>query len=106
VSDVEEFADRLERVADRLRSLGESRLVRTGADSAPSPADQARSMSVSWASLLYGPGAEPVEVSAFGAGDQLVVIGRDLAARWRDGRLTPAQQAEAANALDALRRSI
>lgn len=103
MADADAFAEALERAADRLRSLGESRLDRTGSDGVPSPADQARRLAVVWARVLEGPEVVVVPVTAFGAGDQLVVIGRELAARWRAGEVSPEDQQAAVDGLAQLR---
>ncbi len=88
--DVREVATEVDRVADRLRSLGAPRLQRSWQPGRPSLADVAHDLSRHLAGLAeqaaaLGAGRAPAErelprLAPHAAGDQLAVLGHDLAA--------------------------
>ncbi len=102
---VDDFATTLDRVVDRLRTLGESRLLRHDGATGLSLSEQVHRLVVEWAHLVAGPEVpEPPRLAPLASGDQLAVLGRDVLEAWRAGRLDEASQRRAAEGLDAVRR--
>jgi hypothetical protein len=100
----DEAARQLDRLVDRLRSLGLARLERPHATAGRSPAQLVLATCTRWAEVVHGPeGPEVPELSAGAAGDQLAVIGGELVAAWRRGQLTHDEVEQVASDLAALR---
>jgi hypothetical protein len=100
----DEAAQAVERLVDRLRSLGLPRLERPADSAGRTPAEVVHATCAHWAVLVHGPhGPEVPELSATAAGDQLAVVGRELVGAWREGRLSGDASDQIARDLAALR---
>jgi hypothetical protein len=100
---VDEVARAVERLVDRLRTLGLARLERPG-PSGVSVAGLTHRTCVAWAGIVHGSHVPTVpELAPMAAGDQLAVIGRELVTAWRRGELTDAQKRQVMEDLVVLR---
>jgi hypothetical protein len=103
---VDDFAATLDLVVDRLRTLGESRLLRHDAATGLSLSEQVHRLVMDWATVVGGPDApEPPRLAALASGDQLAVLGREVADAWSGGRLDQAARDRVVAGLDAVRRA-
>lgn len=101
----EAFELMLERVVDRLRTLGESRLLRHDPATGLSLAEQVHRLAVEWAAHVHGQdGPVPPRLAPLASGDQLAVLGAEVLAAWREGRLDASRQEAIVAGLDAVRR--
>jgi hypothetical protein len=104
-SSADAFAATLDRVVDRLRTLGESRLLRHDAATGLSLSEQVHRVATEWATLTHGPDApEPPRLAPLASGDQLAVLGREVLEAWRSGRLDDAAQQRVLHGLESVRR--
>lgn len=105
--DLNDFLRTLERVVDRLRTLGESRLTRTTGASGDSIAQATLGVVRAWAVLVHGEGGPvPPALAPLASGDQLAVLGTEVGAAWRSGALSVDVQRQLADQLDHLRRLV
>lgn len=103
---VDDFAVTLDRVVDRLRTLGESRLLRHDTATGLSLSEQVHRLVVEWVHVVDGPQVpEPPRLAPLASGDQLAVLGREVLEAWRAGRLDDASQQRVAEGLDEVRRA-
>jgi hypothetical protein len=103
---VDDFAATLDLVVDRLRTLGESRLLRHDAATGLSLSEQVHRLVVGWAALIHGADAPvPPRLAPLASGDQLAVVGREVIEAWRSERLDAAAQLRVMEGLDSVRRA-